>query len=172
MTEDEYEILPHKLLADLKYDVEALKKKLTEPETKTNELILEIESLKDSIHELNVIFEKALEETKEEDLSKLIHTLNEKMEMISNQNETIARGMVAIADKLEDFIERRSGTKASAPAQHSMGLPPQATQGRVAPRPSMSMETSTFGPSDNMDLPPPPPKYGSSSKKVRSGLFK
>ena len=27
MAEEEYEILPHKLLADLKYDVEALKKR-------------------------------------------------------------------------------------------------------------------------------------------------
>lgn len=172
MTEDEYEILPHKLLADLKYDVEALKKKLMEPETKTNELILEIESLKDSIHELNVIFEKALEETKGEDLSKIILSLNDKMGTISNQNETIARGMVAIADKLEDFMEKQSGTKTSAPMQHSLGLPPQATKGRVAPRPSMPLEDSNFGSLENMDLPPPPPKFGPTTKKVRSGLFK
>ena len=39
----EYEILPHKLISDLKYDVEALKKKLTQPDAKANELILEIE---------------------------------------------------------------------------------------------------------------------------------
>ena len=62
MAEEEYEILPHQLLSDLKYDVEALKKKLTQPDNKINELILEIESLKDSIHELNIVFEKALQE--------------------------------------------------------------------------------------------------------------
>ena len=61
MADDEYEILPHQLLQDLKYDVEALKKKLTQPDTKSNELILEIESLKDSVHDLNDIFKKALE---------------------------------------------------------------------------------------------------------------
>ena len=65
MAEEEYEILPHQLLSDLKTEVEALKKKLTQPDAKANELILEIESLKDSVHELNVVFEKAMEEMKE-----------------------------------------------------------------------------------------------------------
>ena len=44
MADEEYEILPHQLLSDLKYDVEALKKKLSQPDAKANELILEIES--------------------------------------------------------------------------------------------------------------------------------
>ena len=39
MAEAEYEILPHQLLSDLKYDVEALKKKLDQPDSKANELI-------------------------------------------------------------------------------------------------------------------------------------
>ena len=60
MTEQEYEIMPHKLLSDLKYDVEALKKKLTQPDAKADELILEIESMKDSLHELTTIFERAI----------------------------------------------------------------------------------------------------------------
>lgn len=151
MTEEEYEILPHKLLSDLKYDVEALKKKLTEPDAKSNELILEIESMKDLIHELNVIFEKALQETKDEDISKIVHTLNERLETVVNQNEIIARGMIVISDKLEEFMHGVS--KPKVPVQHNMGLPP--VQGKIAPKPVMN------------DLPPPPPK-----KKPRTGLFK
>ena len=58
MAEDDYEILPHQLLADLKYDIEALKKRLSQPDSKMQELILEIESLKDSIHELNTVFKR------------------------------------------------------------------------------------------------------------------
>ena len=72
MVDEEYELLPHKLLADLKDDVEMLRKKLNQPETKINELILEIESMKDSIHELNTVFAKALDETNEEDHIKLL----------------------------------------------------------------------------------------------------
>ena len=104
MADQNYEILPHQLLEDLKYDVEALKKKLSEPEDKTNELILEIETLKDSIHELNDIFQKALEETHEEDIYKSISALNERIDNVISQNETIAKGMIAISDKLEDFM--------------------------------------------------------------------
>ena len=79
MVDEEYELLPHKLLADLKDDVEMLRKKLNQPETKINELILEIESMKDSIHELNNVFQNALEETKGEDPHKEIKLLKEKM---------------------------------------------------------------------------------------------
>ena len=82
MAKDEYEILPHKLLENLKFDVEALKERLTEPESKANELILEIETLKDSIHELNTIFSKALDETKEEDVYKSISVLNERIDAV------------------------------------------------------------------------------------------
>ena len=64
--DEDYEILPHQILADLKSEVEALKKKLTQPDAKAQELILEIESLKDSIHDLTMIFQKALEDMKQE----------------------------------------------------------------------------------------------------------
>jgi len=90
MADEEYEILPHQLLSDLKNEVEALKKKILQPDTKANELILEIESLKDSIHELTNIFKKALEETKEEDLTRVIKAVNEKMEAVISQNEIMS----------------------------------------------------------------------------------
>ena len=62
MADEDYEIIPHQLLSDLKFDVEALKKKLTQPDAKINELLLELESVKDSVHDLHTIFQKALEE--------------------------------------------------------------------------------------------------------------
>ena len=40
MADTDYEILPHKLLEDLKGDVESLKNKLSKPDSKANELIL------------------------------------------------------------------------------------------------------------------------------------
>ena len=150
------EVVSHKLLSDLKYDVEALKKKLTQPDTKTHELILEIESLKDSIHELTAIFKKSLDEVKEEDLSK---TMKDKMDSITSQNETIARGMVAISDKLEEFMKGSMPMPAAAPqVKHSFGMPAPVT-GKVAPRPMEEPQQT--------DLPPPPPRV---SKK--RGIFK
>ncbi|MDP3698658.1 MAG: hypothetical protein Q8R47_03655 [Nanoarchaeota archaeon] len=161
----EHEHLPHSLIVDLKHDVEALKRKLTQPDTKTHELILEIESLKDAVHQLNVIFEKALKEMKEEDITKTFHALMEKVKVMAVQNETIAQGMVALSDKLDTFMTRQLGRSIGQPAQvqHSMGAP--AMSGRFAPKPEMSMPSMS---SASAGFPPPPP--GPSGRK-RVGLF-
>ena len=169
MAQSDYEILPHKLLEDLKYDVEALKKKLSHPDAKMQELLLEIEMLKDSIHDLNDIFRRALETTKGDDPSGSMKVVTEKLSAVVSQNETIAKGMIAISDKLEDWMNKTAGLPAAQPsvptsspasmmprmppsAQHSMGPPPQ---GRAAPPPG----------GIDMDMPPPPPG------KKRKGLF-
>ena len=174
----EHEHLPHRLIVDLKHDVEALKKKLSQPDAKAHELILEIESLKDAVHQLNAIFDKALKEMKEEDMSKTFHALMEKVTMIAAQNETIAQGMVAVSDKLDTFMTRQLGRTMGQPmgqagsgahgmqVQHSMGAP--SMPGRMAPRPEMSMPSMSSAPSEPTGFPPPPP--GPSSRK-RVGLF-
>ena len=167
MTDIEYEILPHKLLEDLKYDVEALKKKLTQPDAKSNELILEIESLKDSVHELTDIFKKALGEIKDEDdTGKTMLFLRKKVDVIASQNETIARGMIAISEKVEDWMSKQGTGSMKPPTyqpgprpQHVMGPSPSFSgPGRTAPRPSMPSSLDDSG-KDNHELsfPPPPP---------------
>ena len=81
--------------------------------------------MKDAVHELNTIFEKALQELKDEDVSKTMQSIVEKLNAVVSQNETIANGMIAISDKLDDFMNRQAG-RFSAPAvssQHNMGLP-------------------------------------------------
>src|SRR3989344_5315569 len=103
----ENEHLPHSLIVDLKHDVEALKKSLSHPDTKAHELILEIESMKDAVHQLNAIFNKALKEMKDEDITKTIQAITEKLNAVANQNETIAQGMVALSDKLDNFMGRQ-----------------------------------------------------------------
>ena len=157
----EQEHLPHSLIADLKHDVEALKRKLTQPDTKSHELILEIESMKEGVHQLNAIFGKALKEMKEDDLTKMFHSLVEKVNIIANQNETIAKGMVALSDRLDELSGKQNiPTKPAMPVQHSMGAPP--AMGRMAPRPEMAMP-----PADSGGFPPPP----NANRKPRVGLF-
>ncbi|MFH1683143.1 MAG: hypothetical protein ABIA37_05085 [Candidatus Woesearchaeota archaeon] len=146
---DEYEILPHKLLEDLKYDVETLKKKLSEPEAAGQELIAEMEDLKTTIKEMNNVFKEALQDIKEEDSAQLLAALQNKIQAITSQNEVIARGMVAISDKLEDFM-----------GKHQTPLP---VESRIPP-PSNNMFSAP--PVTPGSLPPPP------IKKARTGLFK
>ena len=174
MTEEVYDLLPHQLLSDLRYDVEALKKKLIQPDTKVNELILEIESLKDSIHELTTIFQKTLEQTQEEDPSIMLKTLKEKMDTVLSQNETVAKGMIAISDKVDNFMRSGSLPKQEMrtlsyppysgppPQKHVIGAPSMPGIARVAPTP-LETPASMGTPSEF----PPPPMPG----KKRTGLF-
>tara|TARA_Y100000310_G_scaffold345531_1_gene466112 strand:- start:36408 stop:36929 length:522 start_codon:yes stop_codon:yes gene_type:complete len=172
--EADYEILPHKILNDLKYEVEALKKKLTQPDAKANELILEIESLKDSVHELTTVFQKALATIQgDSDITKTVQLLNEKLTTVVTQNETIAKGMIAISDKLEDWMHK---APKNAPT-HSQSMPTMPNQhgpARVAP-PIHDMASGAHMPpmignehaGSQHGMPPPPP-----SKPKRKGLFK
>ena len=188
--DEDYEILPHQLLSDLKNEVEALKKKITQPDAKAQELILEMESLKDSLHEMTSIFQKALEDMKTEgETSLLMKNLNSRIDSVVSQNETIARGMIAISDKLEDFMNKQttnmpsmapnmsmastsmapplSMSRSQMPLQHTMGMPTMSGPSRMAP-PMMEMSASGMNGSDDLDLPPPPPSMSSK----RKGLFK
>ncbi len=177
MAEQEYELLPHQVLQDLKFEVEALKKRLSQPDAKINELLLELESLKDTTHELTMIFQKALEHVKEEDTGALLKTLNQKLQTVVTQNETIARGMVAIADKVDTWLKKQESAPKSAVSvtaapgvgtaspQHQMA-PPQAMAGqRMAPYPSFEAEGPIGPPMPGRHplspmaprMPPPPP---------------
>ena len=159
---DEYEILPHKLLEDLKYDVEALKKKLSEPETAAQELIAEMEDLKSTIKELNNIFKDALIDVKDEDSAKLLASLQNKIETVTTQNETIARGMVAISDRLEDFMKK-----------HQPAFPPKTAP---KPFPPLTLKappqiSPTIAPPPGPPLPPGVPAPPPGIKPRRKGIF-
>ncbi len=188
MANEDYEILPHQLLSDLKGDVEALKKKLSRPDSKANELILEIESMKDSVHDLNELFNKALEDQKEEDIYLSIKKLNARIDDVVGQNETIANGMIAISDKLEEFMGKHKETlppvrsnsemgpgpsRMPPSGQHTMGPPQMGGPGKVAPPPGMpQMPTEPVNASPGgLDLPPPPPNMGKKGK-VKIGIFR
>ena len=158
---EEYEILPHQLLQDLKTEVEELKKKLIQPDAKANELILEIESMKDSVHELNAVFSKALDDAKGEDIGSTINTLKQRVENVVSQNETIAKALIAISDKIDEFVNKGHSTPTARPTPvnvyHNIGVPPMPGPSRTAPPPMM--------PPPGM-IPPPPPNLR------RQGIFK
>ena len=167
-----HKTLSHEALSDIKYDVDALKKRIHHPESQAQELILEIESLKDSVHELNGIFKKALTEVKEDDVSKTLKVITERLEAVVTQNETIAKGMVAISDKLEDFMHAQGVNPISArpvSGRHTMGAPSMPGPSRMAPAPQVASPPMP-SPSLGGDMPPPPPVFSEKSKKL--GLFK
>lgn len=192
MASDDYELLPQQVIQDLKYEVEALKKRLSAPDAKINELILEIESLKESIHDLHSIFQQALEQVKGDDDGhhKKLEQATEKIDNLLVQNETIAKGMVAIADKVDEFVMRQNKMPSqnmpsesmnnmpntSYTPQMSMGMPMMGGMtgpSRMAPTPNFNdlpPLTPSSSAADDDDFPPPPP--GLTSGPKRRGLFK
>ena len=80
------------------------------------------------------------------------------------QNETIAKALIAISDRMDDLINNRIGkpVQQTAQVQHTMGMP-DIPGSRSAPRPMMPQFSAP------LDVPPPPPSFGGDKKR---GLFK
>ena len=98
-----------------------------------------------------------------------------KIETVNTQNETIARGMVAISDKLEDFMSKNQGQPkmASRPQtlQHT-AVPPMGAGPRPG-APAPQMPPGYTGPT----VPPPGAAPGPIGpplppKPKREGIFK
>lgn len=114
-----------------------------------------IDSLNQSISSLTSLFREAAESLKMEEaeaslISKRIDPIFQKLEELSEQNKKIARGIVAIADMIEERMPRRG------PSAPSM----QAPQPQMMQRPSMPPQPSGMPPAMGMrptSLPPRPP---------------
>jgi hypothetical protein len=108
MGDEEYTILPHKEIQDLKEELDKLKKN---PDLVDNSLKASIGNLNDSLGALMGVFKEAtqemrLEEGEESILNKKFVPLMEKMDLILEQNQKIAEGIVALADILKGMPER------------------------------------------------------------------
>jgi hypothetical protein len=179
---DDYELFPHKMIEELKFDIEALKKKLLEPDKAAEELMAEMADLKEEIKELHNIFQETLNDIKEEDSAKLLKTMESKIETVNTQNETIARGMIAISDKLEDFMSRSKPKVAQHAAVPPMGARPMGAPRAQAPAPQMppgytgpTMPPPGAGPgapAPGVPAPPGMPTPPPAPKPKRAGIFK
>src|SRR3989338_5660759 len=106
MPEEDWEMVPHKILADLRDEVQALKEKITQPEAPSKELTATISSLQSSINQLLTIFNTALTSVKDEpnvqqDVRMLVQSLNSRLSNLERQNEQIAKALIAFSGILE-----------------------------------------------------------------------
>ena len=146
--DDEYELLPHKRVLQLEKDVVALKKNPLGSTGDGKSLTEHMDTLSKSMNELVKIFKTAstqmdLEERETELVSKQLGPLMERVDLLIDQNKKIAKGIVAIADMLEDH-KKDHEDQASSPElrQTSSSLPKQFAL------PQRDMQPP---------LPPPPP---------------
>lgn len=105
--DEEYEIMPHKDIIELKKELKRLK---DEPSTPSKGMQASVEKLSDNIGNMMDLFREAtkemtLEEQEDKSVSKKIEPLMEKVDILIEQNEKIAQGIVAVADMIKDLKE-------------------------------------------------------------------
>ena len=144
--DDDYELLPHKDIIELKKELEKLKKGPT-PESRD-----QMEKLTDSINNLLNLFKEAssqmhLEEQEGNLVSEKLGPIEEKLDQILDQNQKIAEGIVALADLIKEMKEEKE------PPMPRLRMGPMQGPMPQGPPPGMPRmpEFGGFPP-----MPPPP----------------
>ncbi|OYT32877.1 hypothetical protein B6U93_00080 [Candidatus Woesearchaeota archaeon ex4484_78] len=119
--DEEYELLPHKEIEELKDEL----KKLKEFEiTPTKQMQVSIVELNKKLDKLITIFEDAIHQVKVEEgglsFAEKMKPLLEKMNKILEQNSEIASGILAVADMIKELKGEEFKPKQKQP----QGLPP------------------------------------------------
>ncbi len=153
---DEYEVLPHKELIELKKQIAEIKQSYAAKPA----LQESMDNLNRSITSLMHLFKTASEEIKlekhdEETVAGRLGPVMKKLNEIEVQNEKIAEAILAISG----MIHEKEGHKQKGEAYHEpehkfSGMPPLIYPSPVMQKPVFSQQ---------MDLPPMPPKQ---SKRV------
>ena len=150
---DEYEVLPHKELIDLKKQIAEMKQSYAAKPA----LQESIDNLNKSINSLMHLFKTASEEIKlekhdEETVSGKLGPFMKKLNEIESQNERIAEAILAVSDMINEKKEHKVESyhdSYSEPVKNLSGMPPP-----IYPSPIMSKPV--FNP--QRDLPPMPPQ--------------
>ncbi|MBW2996925.1 hypothetical protein KY349_01140 [Candidatus Woesearchaeota archaeon] len=186
--EDEYAIVSKKEFLTLKRELDRLKKNPLEGSESGENLQSSIDNLNKSLNVMLEVFKQAaddmkLEEHEAEAIGKQIGPLSEKMDMLIDQNQKIAKGIVAIADMVKEKLEE-IGEKTEAPKPR---LPPLGGGPRPTPPPSYmpppgappitepeGMEPAGLPPMAPPSPMPPPgiPPEGGEKKSILGGLMK
>jgi hypothetical protein len=158
--EEEYAIVSKKEFLALKKELDKLKKNPLEGSESGENLQASIDNLNKSLNVMLEVFKQAaedmkLEEHESETLGKQMVPMNEKLDTLIDQNQKIAKGIVAIADMVKEKLEEMS-----AKAEERPKLPPLG--GGPAPRPMAPPRTSFAPPSPPPGAPPgfAPPSFG------------
>ncbi|MBW2971982.1 hypothetical protein KY359_03000 [Candidatus Woesearchaeota archaeon] len=165
MEDEEYAIVSKKEFLQLKKELDRLKKNPLEGSESGADLQASIDNLNKSLNVMLEVFKQAAEDMKLEEhdtemVAKQIGPINEKIDTLIDQNQKIAKGIVAIADMVREKLEEIAEKAESRPK-----LPPLGPAPRPAPKPS---GPPSFGPPPRpgpagFGMPPaggPPPAPG------------
>ena len=173
MEDDEYAIVSKKEFLALKKELDRIKKNPLEGSESGENLQSSIDNLNKSLNVMLEVFKQAaddmkLEEHDSEMVSKQIGPIQEKVDTLIDQNQKIAKGIVAVADMVKEKLEE-IGEKAAAPAAPKLpplsggpkprapapgplpppgvptGMPPLGAPEGLGPMPPMGTEPAPMG---------------------------
>ncbi|MBW2975265.1 hypothetical protein KY366_06105 [Candidatus Woesearchaeota archaeon] len=162
--EGTYEIMPYKEIINLEKRLAELEQKKGGPSSK--ELLSSMSSLTKSMNNMLQLFSSAAEEMKIEEkeehaLTIKLDPLTKKIENLESQNKTIAEGLVAIADMVQELKEEKPKRY---PGKEKSKAPPRPADHGFPP----PLNDDDFPPLDKPDFPPlepprptQPPFHGS-----------
>ncbi|MEM4263894.1 MAG: hypothetical protein QW666_03300 [Candidatus Woesearchaeota archaeon] len=118
--EEEYELLPHKEIEELKSELQKLKEFEITPTKKLSVSLLELNK---KLDKLLAIFDEATHMIKSEEMGltfkERMKPISDKMDKILEQNADIAEGIVAIAD----MVKEMKGVQKTAEKEEELGTP-------------------------------------------------
>lgn len=174
--EDDYTLLSSKEVSELKQDVDYLKKNPFGGLKSGRSLQESIEKLNENIEMLIEIFKEASEQVKAEEresdvLIKRIMPMEQKLDELSDQNQKIAKGILAVADMV-------AAKEQEKPRPVQQQRPPQQSQPQqMIPRPMPQIQQPMNQRMPPMGGMPPPPTMGTlpplmpPKKEEKKGLF-
>ena len=164
----DYAIVPEEEVLKLKSDVEKIKRNPFQAYG-SEDLIESINNMTKAINSLIELFRTAAEEMKLEEretetIGRRIEPMFAKLDMLVDQNQKIARGVVAVADMLERQPSAREEQISLPPP--SMQPRPFAPQSPMSPQRMQGMPPPMGAPKQmgmppapaGMPMPPPPAK--------------
>ncbi len=160
--EEEYELLPHKEIEELKEELSKLKEFEIAPSKRLQVSLLELNT---KLDKLITIFEDASHELRVEEggisFTEKMRPLLEKMNKVLEQNSEIASGILALADMVKEMKEGEAPRRPEPmemPRPISMEAPRPMAPMEAMPRPAPPVGAMPPGVPPGMPLPPMPPR--------------
>lgn len=180
MAEEDYDIVPHKEVLELKKQVEEMKQHPFGTSHEGKDMLDAIKKLSDSMDRLTGLFEEAaeqmkLEEREAEMISKRIEPLFGQMNDLVEQNRKIAKGIIAVADMVKESNQMASSRPQGQPMRqqspyqqnYNTNYPPRKMEGSqtvsqppltpqfMQPKPGIMIEPSPISETDMFRMNPP-----------------
>jgi predicted RNase H-like nuclease (RuvC/YqgF family) len=153
---DDYEIMPHTDIIKLKKEIDEIKKNPFSDSRQNKTLMDSMEELTRSINSLVDLFKVASEELKLEEhdsvlINEKISPLLKKINDLEQQNEKIAKGIVALADMMNEKKQRPM-----RPMQQGQGQMMNAPMPPREPMFNQQMQSPELRPLPTVQPMPPP----------------